>query len=686
MTIPTEPVDTLNEQLVQLLDGDFEACSEEGAEAPEWSSMPPGGAGECRLGPNAWSIDGGAWLLTPQGAHVSQQVAAAIVPGVTYFVQALASLGSEGGPAGLATLSLSNVSGSSQQRLATSAAGLPPQRGNWTLLRASFTATKGGPLFVGLEAVSQAVGWDKVKVWASYSMLGSRNNGQLEQSSSSSNSLPAGWVQTDILTPGDYPGVGMALSGAAPGGVAVRTLDGGCWLLGGQSSVFSALVTPSARPGVTYKVRALGIRASSSYANARVFLSASPNGPAFDDDPLALASQALVLASTSEWSEFAVEVFATSASPIYVNLESSRDIATAVAGWDSVTVRVHKPWVENGDFAEVTRMTAAAATNSSSSIGPFGGPAGWTMTDIGAAGDHVSALLVYPSFAAPAGLTLVAPDGGSFLMGGRSSVFSQLVVDDAVAGETYAFRVWAAQASSSYATVNVTLSSKANGPALKNAPAAAVTGLRLAVPGRWVAVQVSVQAASSGPIYLNLASTRDVTTALAAWSGAEPVWLANGGFEASGSGTPASWNFEDILNAGDFGPIGVTNNGSRPAGVTVSAYSGSRWLNGGRSSLFWQRALVDTVAGSVYTVRCKGVRAGTSYGVGQLLLSSDAGGNGDTLASDEQTLTTTGVWVPFEASFTASASGPLYISLVSKRNANIGVVGWDDVELLINGQ
>jgi hypothetical protein len=261
----------------------------------------------------------------------------------------------------------------------------------------------------------------------------------------------------------------------------------------------------------------LGIQASTSYAEARVFVSATPNG-------VALAVISARLTSSSEWTVLALEYTAPAGteSALYINLGSSRDVSTALAGWDAVTVSV-APVAPVAGSGNGSSGSAASLLNGDFAVSLAGGklPFAWTQTDIGRAGDH-PAVGVYSSYTSPASVKIVTPLANNFLMGGRSSVFSQRITEAAVPGQTYVFRVLATQGSTSFARAGVFLSHSAGGPVLSSSPLAAVETVVNTV-GKWILLEVRHTATSTQPLHANLASTRDVTTGIVAWSEAVVV-------------------------------------------------------------------------------------------------------------------------------------------------------------------
>jgi hypothetical protein len=152
----------------------------------------------------------------------------------------------------------------------------------------------------------------------------------------------------------------------------------------------------------------------------------------------------------------------------------------------------------------------------------------------------------------------------------------------------------------------------------------------------------------------------------------------NCGFEAIGAGNlPPSWTLSDNLPVSDVAGLGVQPSGA--GGVTTQ--NGERYLNGGSSSRFSQRVVVNAAGGVTYTASVVAIQVAGPPASAQLMLSSFSNGSSP-LASVQVTVTSS--WRFMTVSFTAPATfvGPLFVHLVSSGGTSgTSAVGWDTVRV-----
>jgi len=165
------------------------------------------------------------------------------------------------------------------------------------------------------------------------------------------NGLPIGWTRTGPLErnadhPGDHGSLGVRIAPNTAGGGngVVTTVDGDKFLNGGRDSVFYQQAIASMQEGFTYTFSAYATQAGSSFVIARISMTDTPLTIAnFGATPrLAIQGVAVGDGSTvaAEWVLNTVSFTATAShvgKPLYVNLESVRDVSTAVVGWDATS-------------------------------------------------------------------------------------------------------------------------------------------------------------------------------------------------------------------------------------------------------------------------------------------------------------------------------------------------------------
>jgi len=165
------------------------------------------------------------------------------------------------------------------------------------------------------------------------------------------NGLPIGWTRAGPLelnasNPGDHGslGVRVAPNTAGGGNGVVTTVDGDKFLNGGRDSVFYQQAVPSMQAGFTYSFSAYATQAGSSFVVARISLTDTPLTVANFGTTPRLATKGVAVGDGAtvevEWVLNTVSFTATVAdagNPLYVNLESVRDVSTAVVGWDATS-------------------------------------------------------------------------------------------------------------------------------------------------------------------------------------------------------------------------------------------------------------------------------------------------------------------------------------------------------------
>lgn len=153
---------------------------------------------------------------------------------------------------------------------------------------------------------------------------------------------PAGWTWVDILGAGDHPSTGLRPNGSTTGGGgAVLTRDGLDFFLGGgRSSVFAAPVVGAMQSGTRYVTTLFAAGAGSSFDVSRAYYTIGvPQDSLETVTPLSTTNTSA--GGFSDWREFSFEYTATAGDAgkvLFLNLESRRDVSTAVVGWDDISV------------------------------------------------------------------------------------------------------------------------------------------------------------------------------------------------------------------------------------------------------------------------------------------------------------------------------------------------------------
>eukprot|EP00053_Salpingoeca_punica_P011957 m.106728 g.106728 ORF g.106728 m.106728 type:complete len:727 (+) comp15820_c0_seq10:110-2290(+) len=154
----------------------------------------------------------------------------------------------------------------------------------------------------------------------------------------------------------------------------------------------------------------------------------------------------------------------------------------------------------------------------------------------------------------------------------------------------------------------------------------------------------------------------------------------NGGFESGAVGFPVDgWTQVDILTAGDSDQVGI-----RAASASVKVIQGSRYLNAGRSSVFYQQMTASAVAGAIYNVTLFASASGSAAAKSRVYISTSVQTPSRSVPPAtnfvvlsipiDGTSAQSGIWYDFAARYTATAADagkPLYINLESNHdNAN----------------
>lgn len=156
---------------------------------------------------------------------------------------------------------------------------------------------------------------------------------------------PAGWTKVDILTAGDYGNEGLRVNGAnASNGTSTVTIDGeDFWLNGGRSTTYTRKVATMVA-GETYTFTAWYKQVSSSYVTINTFFSDYQATAVVTSAANTLGGFSVGNGATpavNGWNDLVVSYTATGADDgkdLYINLQSRRDVSTAITGWDNVSV------------------------------------------------------------------------------------------------------------------------------------------------------------------------------------------------------------------------------------------------------------------------------------------------------------------------------------------------------------
>ncbi|MFD2159595.1 PEP-CTERM sorting domain-containing protein [Rubritalea tangerina] len=163
---------------------------------------------------------------------------------------------------------------------------------------------------------------------------------------------PGAWVYTDANNIGDHSSRGVRANGDSSGGSTVTTRTAsGQFLNGGRSAIYSHLVATIVE-GTSYTFSVWGTNVGSSYALSRSYFStALPVAPVTHSggassayntpDQVASNASGTGQAAQNGWNQYEVTYVGTLADAgksLYINLESHRDVSTAVRGWDDVEV------------------------------------------------------------------------------------------------------------------------------------------------------------------------------------------------------------------------------------------------------------------------------------------------------------------------------------------------------------
>lgn len=145
---------------------------------------------------------------------------------------------------------------------------------------------------------------------------------------------------------GDHHSTGVHRSEEGPGGKVVTTVDGGNWLAGGRSSLFSRKVVDKIESGVTYTLEVDAVSAGSSRAEAGIAFATeelewNPSTPGLSAPFLIFRK----VGSPAEWTRFEVSYVGAkgdAGKPLYVSLISYRGVSTSIIGWANVRVSSDK--------------------------------------------------------------------------------------------------------------------------------------------------------------------------------------------------------------------------------------------------------------------------------------------------------------------------------------------------------
>lgn len=165
-----------------------------------------------------------------------------------------------------------------------------------------------------------------------------------------SGGVPEGWIYVGPLelnagNPGEHGSLGLrAAPNSQGGGNGVSTtVNGVRWLNGGRDSVFYQMVVAAMVPGTVYRFSVHATKAGSSSVIARISLTSTPLTIATYGSASRLATKGTLVGDQGtppEWVLNSVLYTAQPADaglPLYANLESYRDVSTAVAGWDAAS-------------------------------------------------------------------------------------------------------------------------------------------------------------------------------------------------------------------------------------------------------------------------------------------------------------------------------------------------------------
>ena len=153
-------------------------------------------------------------------------------------------------------------------------------------------------------------------------------------------------LQVDILTPLDHFNTGIRASDAT-----VLTTDGGRYLNAGCSSVFYKAVTFSMVAGAVYNASGLYAGAGNSFAAARFYFTSNKQTAGLTIQPKSDNAVENIhvyhnSGAKKQWFTATAVYTATAADagkPLYLNLESKRNIATALVAFDTIQVRQCPP-------------------------------------------------------------------------------------------------------------------------------------------------------------------------------------------------------------------------------------------------------------------------------------------------------------------------------------------------------
>lgn len=159
------------------------------------------------------------------------------------------------------------------------------------------------------------------------------------------NQHPVGWTYVDILTAGDHSALGLVLEGTSSGGKLVAAAeDGDQFLFGGRSTDYATQVIASMTPNHIYTLTVWSRSAGSSFHTSRIYMTSTLQDSA--ESATKLTGTTVTTNSGDTWTQFTSTFTATLAdagNPLYINLESRRDVSTAIVGWDNVVVTVTVP-------------------------------------------------------------------------------------------------------------------------------------------------------------------------------------------------------------------------------------------------------------------------------------------------------------------------------------------------------
>jgi hypothetical protein len=535
---------------------------------------------------------------------------------------------------------------------------------NWTDISVRYTAPAGfsSQLRVVLSSTKAgaAVGWDNVRVTATYSRL---DNPNFETSL-------AGWQQ--VVIGGGAEAAGLVVVAKSIRGVA--SIDRSNFLSGGFKSVFVQRFAVSAVAGVRYCVSAMAARLSSTPVVARLYITLAPRTSSLSVTPIALQQQTIGVSSI--WRILSTCVFINTTYvglPLFVNLESNQAGNTnpsAAVGWDIVETYTQDGQLTNANFESVATGDL---------------PYGFVATTIRSGLDH-PLLGMRDTGAAPQGVVVRAYEGVKWLSGGGKTVFSRMITERTVVGRAYTASAVAIRAGTQAGLVRFYFTSRSQNFQLGAPTLGSFDNVTLTTVGVWVTVQARYVATAATTLFINMESNGGSPSALVGWDSLKvQSYLRNPDFEEGRTG----WR-QALLDGATSDLTGAYNSGDSPAGVSIVTVDRGRFFLGGSSSVFSQRIALDVVVNINIVARVRAFKAGpaTSTATASIYVSSQAQTAGRTIPTCGNRITTrvltANSWDDLEVqcSTNATYTGSLFLNL-EVRGGKTNYVAWDNVEITV---